>query len=319
MTFVKLNMERRHSFENAYELEEVLVHPDKKLFLGNKTPRACRFCGKTTPEVNFRKKAHVIPQFFGNRNIMSYFECDSCNELFSKYESSLSGFVGPFRAIAQMKGQSGIPKYKNPQTNLQIYTKDSELQIEVHNDSTDYNLDHTSKTLALKLKKDGFIPIHAFRSLVKTALCLVPPNELNHFSNTFKFLQDSSKDLKFVNHPFLKIINCFIPGAPWGGTPVVCLFKKRIQKLTDSIPDRTFVLFFSNHIYQIFLPFNDNDFIWAQKPGTLKLPLHPIPLPEEYFKQHGAPVYRPYDVSSSIKINEPFDMVLGFDSAEIVK
>ena len=77
------------------------------------------------PDVTFKKKAHVIPQSLGNRNIVSLFECDSCNgAIFSIYESSLAAFIGIPRTFAEIRGQKGVPTYKDKETNFRIQFMD---------------------------------------------------------------------------------------------------------------------------------------------------------------------------------------------------
>ena len=70
-------------YANNYDvLASWLVQPGKKIILGEKEDRKCRFCGKRPPEVSFRKIAHAIPEALGNKSIQSLYECDSCNEAF---------------------------------------------------------------------------------------------------------------------------------------------------------------------------------------------------------------------------------------------
>ncbi len=53
--------------------------------------RTCRFCGKSEPEATFKKVAHAIPHFIGNRTLKSEYECDDCNgKVFSPMESQFS-------------------------------------------------------------------------------------------------------------------------------------------------------------------------------------------------------------------------------------
>lgn len=41
--------------------------------------KICRFCDETDPE-KFKSKSHVIPEFTGNKNLIYFSECDSCNK-----------------------------------------------------------------------------------------------------------------------------------------------------------------------------------------------------------------------------------------------
>jgi hypothetical protein len=74
-------------FFNTYEIDAFIpVVGSRPGPPKNKSERKCRFCGKSNPEVSFKKKAHLIPEFLGNKMLLSDFECDSCN-----YEFGLPG------------------------------------------------------------------------------------------------------------------------------------------------------------------------------------------------------------------------------------
>ena len=76
--------------------------------------RICRFCGKGKPEVAFKSVAHAVPEFLGNKSLVSQNECDTCNQLLAmKYEDDLAKWFGPMRTVSQIRGKSGVPTYKN--------------------------------------------------------------------------------------------------------------------------------------------------------------------------------------------------------------
>src|SRR5258708_3564260 len=83
------------------------------------------------PTVTFKSDAHTIPQLTGNRNLVSDFECDSCNSHFSVYESHLSAFLGLSKTLTTLKGQSGIPKYKSPDKAFEAWWDSGEEKIKV--------------------------------------------------------------------------------------------------------------------------------------------------------------------------------------------
>jgi hypothetical protein len=108
------NLRKAQNFFSKYKLVSMLGDLEKKFTLGNKSDRVCRFCGKTEAGVKFISDAHIIPEFMGNHNLLSYFECDSCNSIFSKYENSFANFMRITRTISQVKGKNNkIPKYKD--------------------------------------------------------------------------------------------------------------------------------------------------------------------------------------------------------------
>ena len=113
------------TFTSLYEIDNIIFHPERKPALREKSQRKCRFCGKSVPQVTFKNVAHLMPEFMGNNNIISDFECDSCNTLFGRYGSDLANFIGLSRTLSFSKGKEGIPKYKSPDKNL-IIEKDKE-------------------------------------------------------------------------------------------------------------------------------------------------------------------------------------------------
>ena len=83
--------------------------------------RLCRFCGKGVPEVSFSKTAHAVPEFLGNRDILSMNECDTCNDYFAtQYEDHLSKWSQYPRALSQIKGKKKKPTFKNPTETLRV-------------------------------------------------------------------------------------------------------------------------------------------------------------------------------------------------------
>lgn len=88
-------------YEAHYDLiGSWLVQPGEKITLGDKSKRACRFCGKQAPEVTFKKVAHAIPELFGNKSLDSSYECDKCNDFFgSTIENDLGKWSKPIRTM----------------------------------------------------------------------------------------------------------------------------------------------------------------------------------------------------------------------------
>lgn len=84
---------------------------DEVIFNG-RTPRRCRFCGKSEPAVTFKKRAHAISELCGNHHLLSDYECDSCNSKFSKYERQFSQFMLFYHSMLGVEGKKGVPKYQ---------------------------------------------------------------------------------------------------------------------------------------------------------------------------------------------------------------
>lgn len=97
-----------------YKLEKEYELTGKIIYLGDETNKICRFCGKTEPEVKFEKRAHVVSEFLGNRSLFSHYECDECNERFSKYGGNLADALMFYRGVigAKRKKRKGGRRVK---------------------------------------------------------------------------------------------------------------------------------------------------------------------------------------------------------------
>ncbi|MFV0468355.1 MAG: HNH endonuclease, partial [Dysgonomonas sp.] len=69
------------------------LNNDNKTHLGEKKDKTCRFCGNKHPEVTFKMVTHAIPEFTGNKTLISEYECDICNGLFSQMETQMSNYM----------------------------------------------------------------------------------------------------------------------------------------------------------------------------------------------------------------------------------
>lgn len=90
-------------FKDFSTLKQKAVCKDKTL--------KCRFCGKDESQTTFKNEAHIFPQFIGNKFAISKFECDCCNEKFSRIlENEFANFMKIFHTINGVRGKKGIPK-----------------------------------------------------------------------------------------------------------------------------------------------------------------------------------------------------------------
>src|SRR5262245_65876053 len=89
-------------FQNGYDIvvNREIAARGKNEILGQK-PQVCRFCSRTKPEVTFRKEAHAVPELAGNGTLISFYECDECNNRFSAFEDDL----GKLTLLERIAGQ----------------------------------------------------------------------------------------------------------------------------------------------------------------------------------------------------------------------
>lgn len=297
----EINAKRYKNFNKKYKsLKAINTNTAEKIYLGSKTKRKCRFCGKSRPHVSFKNDAHVIPQFLGNRNVLSYFECDYCNELFSKYEDSFASFFSAFRTFANIKGQKGVPKYKDPFSGFEI-SRNSYLVKMASHDLNDYNIDEKNKTIYLNTVKESYIPLYVYKSLVKIGLCLISNEQLDKYSKSIAFLLEKSSEDKYNKFPFARMFSYFIPGPPIEMKPIAVLFTKLERNKDNNYPHSTLVLHIPNHLLQIFIPFCSYDKHMYKIGYKIDLPIYPLTFDFSWFKKYGDYQFNNIDLSTNVK------------------
>lgn len=101
--------------------------------------RTCLFCGRDVKQgATFRKKAHAISESLGNKILVQFDECDSCNESFSIIEKDIATYFEPFRIMFKVVGKRSVPRAPN------IFFEDGKLNLLCENinksgDSFDIN------------------------------------------------------------------------------------------------------------------------------------------------------------------------------------
>jgi hypothetical protein len=290
------NAKKALEFFSVYEFESQLATANltSKTIIGDRKSRICRFCGKTKPEVTFKKDAHFIPQFMGNRYLLSSFECDICNEKFGElYENSFANYLGAYRPFSFVSNSKNNmhPKHKEKgrveneeKVKLSIQqTENTNVQVfyeHPFNDSIVY--DKENKKMTINATRQPYIPIYIFKLFLKMAISMVNNDDLPHFKNSISFLLDNTQNEKFKTFGLLNIFVHTLYGPPMFRDPLVILYKKKKEHSNALYPDRTSVIYSGNQIYQIYIPLNDldNKFL-GQKISLLH---YPILLDEIHYK-----------------------------------
>ena len=265
-----------NQFRSVYEQQKSVKDEGYKIVLGNKN-KQCRFCGRGAPNVTFKKKAHVIPQLLGNRNIVSLFECDSCNEdIFSDYESSLAAFVGVIRIFEEIKGQKGVPKYKDKKTSLRIEWKDGMFTFseKVNETTSQIKSDDENRQVTIRTIRDSYYPIRVYKSLVKIAYCLLDEGELNNFKFIHRLLMSDELDERRL--PFIRLFWYFLTNGVSFKKPWAKLFTRRPNLDNPFFPEKTLVISFANLTYQIFL-LSDRDLDLVKSSQSFTCIRFPVP------------------------------------------
>ena len=243
-----------------------------KTYIGVKC-RGCRFCNKHEPEVTFRKIAHAVPEFLGNRQLFLRNECDECNKAFSNLESHLDKFCKPYRCSSGIKGKNKVPsvkskeKDKNKQTrfdhrpdHIPVITAPAGGKSSIHPEEG---------IVKYEFDIESYIPQSVYKCLVKIGLSVIPEAEILNFKNLKEWILDTGNRTPYISP--LKLHKTFIPGnQPHQRKLVVSVYKK--IEYVRKAPMFTMCIGFGNISYQIMLPSDcdgwlaDDSFPWELSP-----------------------------------------------------
>lgn len=244
------------------------LQPGHKIFLGNKRPRRCRFCGKSEPEVSFRAEAHAIPECIGNKSLFTYHECDSCNHAFGQgCENDFGNWSLPMRTMARICGKSGVPTIKHdPAGELRIDSHPTGLRISVDEAEGFLENDRATKTLTFHLRRRPYRPAMVVKAMIKMALSVMPEEEMCNFQHALAFIKpDNSSVVLAAPTPFF---HSFISG---GSARDRIVFAVMTRKRDDFIAPYAYVLLrYGNEMLQMAVPSAEKDGALYGKNLTLK-------------------------------------------------
>ena len=249
--FTPDSMQRRAFYEQNYHvLTHIELLSGERKHIGSRHNRICRYCGGTPPLAKFRNVAHAFPQFIGNKSLISYDECDACNDKFSSsIDVHLARYLGIETTIAKIPGKRGVPKYKVPgkAPRLEYSAKENMLHATAHVDDGFFEIDENRKEVKINSIRQPYQKRSAFKCLTKMALAIMPAAELIHFRHTLDWI--NSEDDRLIT----KGLYCFRSRSVHSLQAIDAVLLKR-QETSSSIPYVTFFIAFYNFTLQIFLP-----------------------------------------------------------------
>jgi hypothetical protein len=170
----------RMHYEKIVDIE-LSGNPKVKLGVEAKT---CRYCQRPKSAGGFRDEAHAIPECLGNKRLISFDECDACNNAFSKtFEGQFGRFTLPLRALLGMGGKrKRVTKYE---MNGSMAWLDRARQCFVVFEKEGFppilEYDEARNRHIFRLPCPEFCPLDVYRSLVKIGLSLLDPPELRRY------------------------------------------------------------------------------------------------------------------------------------------
>jgi HNH endonuclease len=227
--------------------------------------RKCRFCDQGSPQVGFHELAHALPDFLGNRSIISLNECDDCNDYFGKgCEDNLSKATMLHRTLA------GIPRKKGPKSTFK--SSDESLRIDVNGHKVDMRVPAPNSVDDLIV--DGelpdsipllgdtlsqpYVPIQAAMALVKIACSVCPKQELDQCHGAIEWVR-GRRQQTFGSFP---VLFAFTPGVFDERVSHIILLRRKDE---GPEPYLWSVVQFRNFRFQVFVPFCPADAHWLGK------------------------------------------------------
>lgn len=246
-----LFLEQMKIFGNKYNLVSYknLSLLKEKSYAHDKTD-CCRFCNKNSNETTFKKTSHLFPQFIGSKYAISTYECDECNERFSRtIENDFANLMKLLHSINGIKGSHKIPTYRK--NGIRINTIDgNHFEMSGVEDQL-----ITETGFRCKLESDDFIPVRIYKMLTKMALSIVNESDLVYFSKSIEWLMDE-KDAFYDIESFPLLITQNKKNVEKFDLSVL-LAKKKIKD--GNGPSYIFKLYYNTFSFQIFIPFCNLD------------------------------------------------------------
>lgn len=268
-------MEIAAFYDQHYDmLGSWFLRPSKKVMLGDRKNRKCRFCSKTPPEVTFRKVAHAIPEALGNKSIISAYECDTCNDFFGQgIENDLGNWSKPMRTFARIRGKSGVPTIKKSgdKPGWRIEYSATGFNISSYEHDPVYEIDEEKKMITFRLKRDPYTPVAVLKAFMKIGLTLLPDDEVENFPHLVAWISEPDHSRVFAER--CPVIYTFQPG-PMPNDLIAAFILRRKPHVTD-YPYAYLVLGYGNEVFQVQLPSQKHD---AAMNGR-SVSIYPFPTP----------------------------------------
>lgn len=241
----------------TYYVEDNLIHAakGKKVYLGDKSKKVCRFCHRDASSTTFRQEAHLLPEFTGNKAMFSYFECDHCNALFSRYETAFADHFRIYHTLVRLKGKKKIPVFDSKKEKFSVVAEQDAIKVRSGQGNESVTIDEQGQMMTIKTVRPSYVPCDVLKCLVKIGLCAVRESKLHHFELTRKWLMGETDDSLQVTGPW-SILYYNIGGGLRTESPFVALLTKRKNM---PVPQSAVIIAYEHLKFQLFMPFDQRD------------------------------------------------------------
>ena len=256
----------------------------------------CKYCGENDP-LKFSSKAHLIPEFTGNKEWFCNNECDKCNNGFSAYEYNLKNFGAFKNSYLPISGKKKFPKYTDGNEDFILqFQADKSLKMDAKNIDS---FKTQNERIYFKSLTMPFVPLNVYKCLFKIALGMMKKDDFEKFSSSIAWL----KDKKMKVEPKIPLLLLYNPNSKPVIKPIALLLKR---KESYNCPEYSFIFIWGFSLFQIFLPFNPNDENLNYE--ELKLPILPMFTIQ---KQDGKIGLSHFDMNSLKKIQSHAEISFG--------
>lgn len=265
----KADAEAAHHFFSNYEIETIISNSQQPVNLLPRELRICRFCGRKGGE-HFTNDSHIISELLGRGELISDFECKSCNKVFSKHEMQLANYLGIFRTLTKLKGKNGIPDFPSAggEVNAKVrpfYNLNNAIHVNAKNG---INIDPKTGQTIVEFRKHSYRPLQVFKALVRIGFCMLPKSDVESYRGFIETVLLSNKnDKPLSGHPAFMLLQSQLPRSH--DHTFAILFKR---KSNLAIPKYEMVLFCRNMMLQLMLPFHSDDIKYYSEFSRLKFP-----------------------------------------------
>ncbi|SER18878.1 HNH endonuclease [Azotobacter beijerinckii] len=286
-------------------IESGIAGAGHKRYIGERF--ICRFCGRSRESVDFKKKAHAIPEFLGNHQLILNSECDSCNEYFGNtIEPHLEKYTHPFRTLTGVTNKARkTPKHCDEKIDALQFDRHTNHMTVVLNDDVAFR--HHDNHVSWVMQRKPFVPYMAYKALCKIAASVANDRYLPLFKPTLEWLNPlSTRELSIS--PTV-VIETLTPGTRYTS----CVYRLYFRN-TNTFPHCLFWIAFGSYALMTFVP------TWLDFGAGValqsKLPYVPDIRSEEEIARFGQQLHTERDFSSRELTSFSHEVHMRFESIE---
>jgi hypothetical protein len=199
---------------------------------GSRDPRRCAFCRRGLAEgAKFKLEAHIIPQLLGSNRVISYDECDDCNQ---RHGRTLEDALGKMLLQDRAFGRAARAKVSlgRGRSSVSSPGKGGTLRIELVDGDASVNVSRSdSHTMEIVAPNQSYSPMDAIKAIAKSGLLLLPDDRRVDLDHVRRWIRGE------VQYESLPVVRAFIPGPyPFATTGIAVWSRERNE--TDATRSR---------------------------------------------------------------------------------